>query len=395
MTHSPELSRRALLAGAGAALGAAATTLPTAAAQAGGRPRYTWRNVEIVGGGFVPGIVFNQREPGLVYARTDIGGAYRFDRRRGRWVPLLDWVGWDRWGYSGVVSLATDAVDPDRLYLAVGTYTNDWDPNNGAILRSRDRGGNFKVSPLPFKLGGNMPGRGMGERLAIDPNRNSVLYFAAPSGQGLWRSTNFGATWAKVESFPNAGNFRQNPADPSGYDSDNIGVVWVAFDPRTGSRRHATRTIYVGVADPDNILYRSTDAGATWERVPDSPTGYIPHKGVLDHSGGRLYVATSDRAGPYEGNKGDVWRLDTATGEWTLITPIPSTSPDDYFGYSGLTVDRQNPDTIMVATQISWWPDVIFFRSTDAGATWTRAWDWARGPTGFCATRSTSPSRRG
>jgi xyloglucan-specific exo-beta-1,4-glucanase len=38
---------------------------------------YTWRSVQIVGGGFVPGIVFNATEPDLVYARTDIGGAYR------------------------------------------------------------------------------------------------------------------------------------------------------------------------------------------------------------------------------------------------------------------------------------------------------------------------------
>ena len=34
----------------------------------------------------------------------------------------------------------------------------------------------------------------------------------------------------------------------------------------------------------------------------------------------------------------------------------------------------------MVATQISWWPDMIIFRSTDAGATWTRIWDWAGYP---------------
>ena len=27
-----------------------------------------------------------------------------------------------------------------------------------------------------------MPGRGMGERLAVDPNKTSTLYFAAPSG---------------------------------------------------------------------------------------------------------------------------------------------------------------------------------------------------------------------
>jgi hypothetical protein len=373
------ITRRGLLAAGAAGAAVLATQNLPSSAVAGGRG-YRWRNVEIVGGGFVPGIVFNQAERGLVFARTDIGGAYRFDRRVQRWVPLLDWVGWDQWGYTGVVSLATDAVDPDRLYLAVGTYTNDWDPNPGAILRSRDRGRSWKVSPLPFKMGGNMPGRGIGERLAIDPNRNNVLYLGTPSGNGLWRSTDFGATWSKVESFPNVGNYADNPADTSGYSSDNQGVLWVTFDPRTGSRRQATRTIYVGVADPENILYRSVDAGATWERVAGQPTGYIPHKGVLDDVGGRLYVATSDRAGPYEGNKGDVWRLDTATGEWTLISPIPSTSPDDYFGYSGLTIDRQHPDTIMVATQISWWPDVIFFRSTDAGATWTRAWDWGAWP---------------
>lgn len=100
---------------------------------------YNWKNVQIVGGGFVPGIVYNESEAGLVYARTDIGGAYRMDPATNRWIPLTDWIGWDDWGLTGIVSLATDAVDPNRLYLAAGTYTNSWDPNNGAILRSTDR----------------------------------------------------------------------------------------------------------------------------------------------------------------------------------------------------------------------------------------------------------------
>jgi photosystem II stability/assembly factor-like uncharacterized protein len=381
---APHVSRRGLLA-AGAA-GAAALALPgTAAADPGraaaGTSRYTWRNAEIVGGGFVPGIIFNQGEPGLVYARTDIGGCYRFDRGRGRWVPLLDWVDWDRWGYTGVVSLATDAVDPDRVYAAVGTYTiPSWDPNNGAILASADRGATWKVSPLPFRLGGNMPGRGMGERLVIDPNRNNVLYLGVRGGYGLWRSTDYGATWAQVTSFPNPGDYAPDPTDASGYNADNQGVLWIAFDRRTGNRHTATRTIYVGVADKDNILYRSTDAGATWQRVPDQPTGYLPHKGVLDHESGHLYLATSDTAGPYDGAKGDVWKLDTATGAWTLISPIPSTSGDDYFGYSGLTIDRQHPGTLMVATQISWYPDVILYRSTDGGTSWTASWTYGAWP---------------
>ncbi|WP_248959603.1 cellulose binding domain-containing protein [Sphaerisporangium perillae] len=339
---------------------------------------YTYKNVQIAGGGFVPGIIFNQSQKDLIYARTDIGGAYRWNQSSQTWTPLLDWVGYDNWGLNGVVSLATDSVDPNKVYAAAGMYTNSWDPDNGAILRSSDKGATWQSTALPFKLGGNMPGRGMGERLAIDPNKNSVLYFGAPSGNGLWRSTDSGVTWAKVANFPNAGNYVQSPGDA--YLGDNQGVVWVTFDKRTGTSGNATQTIYVGVADKSNTVYRTTNGGTSWERVAGQPTGYIAHKGVLDTTNGYLYIATSDTGGPYDGAKGDVWRYATATGAWTQISPIPSSSADDYFGYSGLTVDRQHPGTLMVATQISWWPDVIFFRSTDSGATWTRVWDFTSYP---------------
>src|SRR6266498_5341482 len=99
-----------LLAGALLVTGAvvtgmvAAGTAPSAVAAAS--DPYNWRNAEIAGGGFVPGIVFNPTERNLIYARTDIGGAYRWDESTQRWTPLLDWVGQNDWGFNGVSALA-------------------------------------------------------------------------------------------------------------------------------------------------------------------------------------------------------------------------------------------------------------------------------------------------
>ncbi|MFJ9157682.1 cellulose binding domain-containing protein [Streptomyces griseoviridis] len=362
-----------LLAGTPPAL-AAESPAPTALAA----DTYTWKNARIDGGGFVPGIVFNRTEKNLAYARTDIGGAYRWQEATKTWTPLLDSVGWADWGHTGVVSLASDPVAPDKVYAAVGTYTNSWDPTNGAVLRSSNRGASWQKTDLPFKLGGNMPGRGMGERLAVDPNKDSVLYLGAPSGKGLWRSTDSGVTWSQVTNFPNVGTYVQDPSDTSGYASDNQGIVWVTFDESTGTSGNATKTVYVGVADTANSVYRSTDAGATWSRVAGQPTGYLAHKGVLDAKNGYLYLAYSDKGGPYDGGKGQVWRYATASGSWTNISPVAEA--DTYYGFSGLTVDRQHPGTVMATAYSSWWPETQIFRSTDSGSTWTKAWDYTSYP---------------
>jgi xyloglucan-specific exo-beta-1,4-glucanase len=352
--------------------------LPFTRVGAAGTQTYTWKNVVTGGGGgYVPGIIFNTTEKDLIYARTDMGGAYRWEPSANSWTQLLAWVGYDDWNWTGCESIATDPVDPNRVYLAVGTYTNDWASTNGAILRSTDRGATFERTDLGFKLGSNMPGRNMGERLVIDPNQNSILYLGARSGNGLWRSTDYGATWTKVASFPNPGTYVQDASTP--YQADEPGVVWITFDPKTGSSGNATQTIYVGVADTGNCIYRSTDGGTTWAALSGQPQGFLPHHGILG-SNGLLYVTYSNTQGPYDGNKGDVYKYNTATGAWTQISPVASSSSDDYYGYGGLAVDAQNPDTIVVTTLNSWWPDAIIFRSTDAGATWSRIWEWAGYP---------------
>ncbi|MEA3182979.1 MAG: xyloglucan-specific exo-beta,4-glucanase [Gammaproteobacteria bacterium] len=359
-----------------------ASPIVAAVADASDTADYRWRNVEIVGGGYVPDVVFNESEPGLVYARTDIGGAYRWETRSNRWMPLLDWVGVDEWGLTGVDSIATDPVDPDRVYVLAGTYTNSWDPNNGAILRSKDRGRTWERTSLPFKSGGNMPGRNQGERLTIDPNDHRILFLGTRSGNGLWRSTDYAQSWKRVTSFPAVGSYAPDPSDSSGYSSDPIGVVWTAFDKRTGRPGRATQTIYVGVADLGTSIYRSRDGGASWEALPGQPTSpaFMPHHGMLA-SNGILYVTYNNNAGPYDGSLGDVWKYDTTSGVWTKISPDPTSSTNVWFGYGGLAVDAQNPNVVMVSALNQWWPDAQIWRSTDAGATWKPIWDWGPYPT--------------
>lgn len=358
-----------------------ATTGATASAErdGGAGVPYVWHDaVTGGGGGYVPGIVFNAREPGLAFARTDIGGAYRWDQRSGRWIQLLNGTSADDWNLSGVESVATDPLNPNRLVLAVGTYTNVFTRQNGAIMRSTDQGRTFQTTMLPFKNGSNMPGRSMGERLNIDPDDDAVIYFGARSGNGLWRSTDFGATWSQVTSFTAVGDYVEKAGDI--YAGDPDGIVWQAFDPASGSRGHPSQSIFVGVATRTGpSIWHSADGGATWVAVPGQPVGFLPQHGVLMN--GQLVISFSNGAGPFDGTSGDVWKLSTTTGVWTRISPVPSTdTANDFFGYGGLSIDAQHPNTFVVAALNSWFPDTIFFRTTDGGGTWKRIWDWGAFP---------------
>jgi hypothetical protein len=373
---------------------------------------YTWANVNTgAGGGYIPNIIFNPSQQNLVYARTDIGGAYKLNTTTNLWIPLMDFTTFAGWDHLGVESLATDPVNPNNLYIMTGMYTNSWDPNNAVLLISNNQGTTFPTQvTMPFKAGGNMPARNAGERLAIDPNLNSILFFGARSGNGLWESTNSGVTWSKVTSFPQPGTYVVTAGDI--YSGDIIGPEWVVFDPRTGSSGKATQTIYVGVAQPNGTnIYVTTNGGTTWSALAGQPTctltgtqttgtvactngaswsvasgapapGFLPQRAALDTVNGYLYITYSNGAGPYDGIMGDVQRYTTATGVWTEIAPVvpTTTSGADYFGYCGLTIDKQVPTTLMVSAFNSWWPDTIIWRSTNSGATWSQIWSWTSYP---------------
>ena len=106
---------------------------------------YAWNNVVIGGGGFVTGIIPHPRQKGLMYARTDVGGAYRWDDSARRWIPLTDWTSAEDVNLTGIESMAVDPNNPRRVYLAAGTYSR----GNAAILRSEDQGRTFKRTDVP------------------------------------------------------------------------------------------------------------------------------------------------------------------------------------------------------------------------------------------------------
>lgn len=329
--------------------------------QASERGPYVWRNVVVGAGGFIPGIVFSPIERGLAYARSDMGGAYRFDAAAGRWSPLMDSS--PRSGDFGIESIAADPVDPNIVHAAAGVHRDD----PGVMLRSTDRGETWRRTDVPFRMGGNEDGRGLGERLAIDPNDNRILYFGSRH-DGLQRSTDGGASWRKVDGFPLEG---------LGTPSDRVthgGLSFVVFDPRSGRRGQGSKTLFVGVADPhEHALYRSDDAGRTWQAVAGGPRAELSAaKAELDDRG-VLYVTCTLGIGPNGVTDGAVWRLDTNTGAWTDISP-----PRPSGGFMGIALDRKRPGVLMVSTLNRWRPGDTIWRSTDDGRSWISLREAAR-----------------
>ncbi|MFF7564688.1 WD40/YVTN/BNR-like repeat-containing protein [Streptomyces pseudovenezuelae] len=359
------LSRRAVLAGTAAA--AALTTVPSfpgraEAASAG--PVYRWRQVAIGGTGFVTGVLFHPSVRGLAYARTDIGGAYRWDDRSARWIPLNDDLGWDDWNLLGVEAMAVDPAHPDRVYLALGTYAQSW-AGNGAVLRSENRGATWARTDLSVKLGGNEDGRGTGERLLVDPRDSDTLWLGTRH-DGLLRSTDRGATWAAVTGFPGT---------PT---SGGQGVTLLVA---------AGRVLYAGWGDSDGTaanLYRTAD-GTTWETVPGQPSGTdakVPIRAAYDCHTRELYVTYADAPGPNGQSDGSVHRLATTSGTWTDVTPVrpggtTSDGSADTFGYGGVAVDARRPGTVVVSTNNRWAAVDTLYRTSNGGRTWTSLKDSA------------------
>ncbi|HEY4760012.1 MAG TPA: xyloglucanase, partial [Thermoguttaceae bacterium] len=216
---------------------------------------YDWNSVTIKANGFIDGIVYNPAAPDTVYIHTDMGGAYRWDQTDSKWMPMNDWSQWNDWSPQnlGVETLAVDPTDANRVYMAAGTYMSPT-----AIMRSTDGGRTWlRTDVSGINSNGNGSARNAGERMNVDPNSPNILYYGTRD-DGLWKSTDYGASWARVTAFPSIG-------DDSGF-SANTGIVWTLFDKSSSTPGTATQTIYAGVVEVgagDTRIYRTTNGGST------------------------------------------------------------------------------------------------------------------------------------
>jgi hypothetical protein len=372
-------------------------------------PSYAWNQVKIVAGGYVPGVYFSPAQQNLRYARTDVGGAYRWGPTDTAWVPLLDWTTRANYGQLGVEAIGVDPVNANNVYVAVGLYasssTVSWaNYTAGAMLVSTNQGASFTTVPLGFYNGSNDNGRNTGERIAVDPNLNSIVYYGTRSA-GLQISTNAGLAWAKSTglTLPSTGVTQPSGATSVGTANGN-GVIAVLPVKSSGTSGTATPVVYAAVAgtgsgtDPQG-LYVSTNAGtasATWTAVSGQPSlsgksqsitcktssttsttaSLAPLQAKLGPNG-HVYILYGDQVGPGSMNCNQLWEFTPTTGTWTAGAWSQITLPNAGFtinntnGYGGIAVDPSTANVLLLSTLGQYWPtgDVIY-RSNDDGVTW-------------------------
>ncbi|MDQ3001838.1 MAG: hypothetical protein M3Y08_11335 [Fibrobacterota bacterium] len=292
---------------------------------------YTWKSVTVHGMGFVTGIIAHPLDQNLVYAKTDVGGLYRWEASNSAWVPLLDGKGI---GLS-IESFAISPANPSLIYIAT----------DSSIYKSADQGNTWARQSLPVFMDGNGEWRQAGERLAVDPNGNGAVVYFGSRKNGLWKSSNSGSTWAQISIV----------SIPVGADA---GVSFVAFDKASGNATTASSKIYAGVMGSG--IYQTSNGGTSWELIPGGPATSLRPIGASIGTNGKVYVAY---AGTAIGGPGAVYVFDGAS--LSAITPSNTAGS----GFCGISVDPSNPLRIITA-EFNAGPQKTLHLSNDGGVSW-------------------------
>lgn len=227
-----------------------------------------------------------------------------------------------------ITDLAVDPTDAGVAYAGAA---------EGGVLRTTDSGQHWTplfddqstLSIGAVALDPTVPAvlyAGTGE---VNPGGGSVAY----GGSGIYRSTDRGNTWTPLglESSGSIGRIRIDPTDPQRIYAAAMGNLWEK--------------------GPDRGVYRTTDGGATWQRVlflSDS-TGAVDL--ILRPDQPRtLFAAMWERIrhpGRYQygGITCGVYKTTDGGDTWSLVgggLPAPSTN----LGRIGLSLCAAQPDVM-------------------------------------------------
>ncbi len=187
-------------------------------------------------------------------------------------------------------------VHPEGVLPDPGAYTRAWDQVKAMPRPAVAKSASWEpLGPDAWGSWSYNPGNGRVHCSAVSPQAPGTIYVGTPAG-GLWRTLDGGATWSPLgQDLPSLGvtGIALHPTDPGviyiatgdGYSRDTYalgvlkstdggtswsktGLNWDMHQVRT------TRRLVTHPAAPDVLLcaansglYRTTDAGATWQRV--------------------------------------------------------------------------------------------------------------------------------
>jgi photosystem II stability/assembly factor-like uncharacterized protein len=280
-------------------------------------------------------------DPSTWYLAVGSGGLWKTVNRGNTWTPIFD----DYPAYS-MGAVVVDPNDSSVVWLGTGENTSNRSTGYGhGVYKSTDAGASWRHVGLADSQ--------HIQKVMLDPRDSDTVYVAAQGplwnaggDRGLYKSTDGGASWTRVLHV-----------------SDDTGITDVVFDPNDADvlyaaayqrRRHVGQTIAGG---PEAGIFKSTDAGATWQRLtvglPTVDMGRIA-LATDPHRRDRVYamvVAQDDHGG--------FFRSDDAGATWTRTSEYSGGDPQ-YYGE--IWADPHVPDTI-------WAVAVRIMRSTDGGAT--------------------------
>jgi len=293
--------------------------------------------------------------PNVFYVGAVDGGVWKSHDYGRTWAPLFD----DQPTQS-IGAIAVAPSNADVVYVASGEGLHRPDLSIGdGIYKSTDAGKTW--THLGLRDGQQIPA------LAIDPHNPDRLFAAVlghPYGpnpeRGIFRSTDGGVSWQKVL-----------------YKDENTGGSDVEIDPSNPD------VIYAGLwqsrlgpsedkndfAGTNGGLFKSTDGGNNWRKLTKGlPDDLVQiNVAVASSQPARLYaVAATTTPNEYQTDKGmGFFRSDDAGETWTRITDDPR--PAMKIGGGDLPVVRVDPKNADVVYSTS----IVTVRSEDGGKTWS------------------------